>query len=369
MKKVLITILDGIGETSMPYNEFVLWRAKHCIDERQILVIIGNKQKKNYENNNGRLEIIQTERNIIKVRRKLNALIRRLKSEGVAFAIHLHQLKSASIAQLSMIGTGFRGKTVFTIHSTFTGYALHNKIQSYFNGLMARYVICVSNASYSKYPSSLKKMKGNRLMAIRNGVDIERIDEVVARSKRRKDDNHIRFIYVARLIPLKNHLFLMKVLNKVSPKVQFVFVGRDGDSGIMDMIKNANTGERVILTGQIQREEVFNLLNSSDAYISSSTLEGMPISVLEAMYCGLPAILSDIPQHKEIGGDSDFVTYLPRDLYKWVQIINEIVELSPEERERKGLESKKYVKDNFSLHVMHQKYDKIYETLRTCKNQ
>lgn len=366
MKRVLITILDGIGETSMPYNEFVLWRAKHCINEKQILVIIGNKQKVYDNNYAGRLEIIQTERNFIKVRRRLNALIRKLKSDGVEFAIHLHQLKSASIAQLSMIGTGFRKKTVFTIHSTFTGYALHNKIQSYFNGIMARYVICVSDASYTKYPSSLKRIKGDRVMAIRNGVDIDRINDVVTISKRRKDDDYVRFIYVARLIPLKNHIFLMKVIKKVSHKVQFVFVGRDGDSDIMNMIKNANMGERVVLTGQIPREEVFDLLNSSDAYISSSTLEGMPISVLEAMYCGLPAILSDIPQHKEIGGETDFVCYLPCDVDKWVQVINEIVELSPEERERKGIESKKYVKENFSLHVMHQNYDKLYKVLRQC---
>ena len=81
-----------------------------------------------------------------------------------------------------MLGTGFRKKTIFTVHSTFSGYALHNKIQSYFNGVMARYVACVSEASYAKYPKSLKQKKVDQIFAIRNGVDVDRIDGVLSES-------------------------------------------------------------------------------------------------------------------------------------------------------------------------------------------
>ena len=43
MEKVVITILDSITETSMPFNEFVLWRANHFKDERQVLIICNNQ--------------------------------------------------------------------------------------------------------------------------------------------------------------------------------------------------------------------------------------------------------------------------------------------------------------------------------------
>lgn len=43
MQKLLITILDCITETSMPFNEFVLYRANHFKDERQILSICNNQ--------------------------------------------------------------------------------------------------------------------------------------------------------------------------------------------------------------------------------------------------------------------------------------------------------------------------------------
>ena len=37
--RVLITILDNTTETSMPFNEFVLYRANHYPNEKQVLII------------------------------------------------------------------------------------------------------------------------------------------------------------------------------------------------------------------------------------------------------------------------------------------------------------------------------------------
>ncbi len=47
-------------------------------------------------------------------------------------------------------------------------------------------------------------------------------------------------------------------------------------------------------------DEVVPWLQACDLFVSASASEGMPLAVLEAISCGLPALLSDIPPHREI---------------------------------------------------------------------
>ena len=50
----------------------------------------------------------------------------------------------------------------------------------------------------------------------------------------------------------------------------------------------------------------------SDIFVSASLSEGLPNSVLEAGTAGLPMILSDIPQHREIwDSESEIVSFFP----------------------------------------------------------
>ena len=101
----------------------------------------------------------------------------------------------------------------------------------------------------------------------------------------------------------------------------------------------------------------------SDVYISSSTLEGLPVSTLEAMYCGLPAILSSIPQHKEIYDVCSSIELIPLELDIWVKMIKRYALLSNNERIKKGLICKDCANRYFSLKSMHEKYDLIYEKI------
>ena len=217
--------------------------------------------------------------------------------------IHIHQVQSGFLSEMAMLGTGFRKKTLFTVHSTFSGYKFHNKFLSFVNALFAFRITCVSNTSFQDYPKLIKRIKGNRILAIQNGVDIERIDEVSS-VENIDAHNYVNFIYVARLIPLKNHRFLVDVLSHCNDSVHFTFVGaEDPEQTIRKLAKELDVEDRITFTGLIPRNEVFEKLKGSDFYISPSTLEGLPVSVLEAMYCGLPCILSDIPQHREVAGD------------------------------------------------------------------
>lgn len=363
MDSVLITILDSITETSMPFNEFVLFRANHIQNERQLLIVCNKPKALPQVAIPDNLEVVYIGSNPLKWRRNLRKILSRYDKD--TYAIHLHQAGPSMKLLLVMVGTGFRKKVVFTVHSTFSGYKFYNKLRSYVDGLLSRYVVCCSHTSYDNYPNSLKKLKGERVMPIVNGVDTERIDTIL-KGKHKKEHDDVVFAYVARMIPLKNHQFLIDVAKRTTNRAKFLLIGKE-DKDIVKRIKDEGLAERFIITGLIPRNEVFERLLQSDVYVSTSTLEGLPVSVLEGMYAGLPAVLSDIPQHREVATGMEFVTLYPFEVDQWINAINEYANMTNEQLMSLGDKSRMYVKENFSLEAMHNKYCAVYDILKKYK--
>lgn len=360
--ETIITILNSTTETSMPFNEFVIWRARHYREQRQVLIVCDKKGVLPQVDIPVNVEIVRCSKKLSSIKNVIKETVKQCENEKYCYAIHLHQVESGLLSQLTLLGTGLRKKILFTTHNTFSGYPFHNKVRSYINGLFAHYVSVVSNSAYAEYPRSLKYIKGNRIIPIQNGVDTERIDNLLVSSPQ-KHEGRIIFVYVARMVPVKNHGFLLDVLKKVkNTKVCFEFIGAK-DENIEKRVKEEGLSDRVIMTGLIPRNEVFRKLQEAHYYISSSVLEGLPVSLLEGMYVGLPAIVSDIPQHAEISSDSPFISLLPLDVDLWVKNINDMTSLPITDIIERGKRAKKYVKENFSLERMHHQYDEIYNKI------
>lgn len=357
----IITILDAATETSMPFNEFVIWRAKHYGGQQQILIVCNKNKDLPQISIPANVKIIRCDKKIQSIRHAIQTVVNGCKQRGDRYALHLHHVDSGLWAQLALIGTGYRKKTLFTTHSTFSGYPFHNKIRSYFNGFFANYVSVVSNTAYDGYPSSLKGLKGKRVIAIQNGVDTERIDNLLDENLK-KEEGRVIFVYVARMVPVKNHHFLLDVLKGTDDKVCFEFIGAQ-DPEIVKRIEEEGLSDKVIMTGLIPREAVFKKLQEAHFYISSSTLEGLPVSLLEGMYAGLPAIVSNIPQHSEVAAGSRVVKLLPLDKETWQLNINHLASMPWESVAEWSRLSREYVREHFSLERMHRQYDDIYNKI------
>lgn len=361
----IITILDTTTETSMPFNEFVIWRANHYHDQRQVLIICSKKGVLPQIVIPSNVEIIRCSKTISSIRRALRTAVKSCNERSEHYVIHLHHVDSGMWAQIAMIGTGYRKKTLFTAHSTFSGYAFHNKVRSYFNGLCANFISVVSKSAYMCYPKSLKRLKNSRIMAIQNGVDTERIDKMMSKQQKKMSEKVI-FVYVARMVPIKNHHFLLDVLHHTDERVCFEFIGSIAPD-IKKRVEEEGLSERVIMTGLIPRDEVFLKLQEAHYYISSSILEGLPISLLEGMYSGLPAVVSNIPQHAEVASDSRLVKLLDLDVETWRMNVNHLASIQEELISEWGRKSREYVRNNFSLERMHRQYDEIYERIFQIK--
>jgi len=133
---------------------------------------------------------------------------------------------------------------------------------------------------------------------IPNGVDTNKFKPPL-----RHGDDGKTLLCVGRMSPQKNPLALVELMSKL-PWVKLVWAG-DGDlrPQVEAAIKEKNL-TNITLLGRVNQDIIPNLCAGADAYILTSYYEGQPLTVLEAMSCGLPCILSDIPNLNQLVKES-----------------------------------------------------------------
>lgn len=114
----------------------------------------------------------------------------------------------------------------------------------------------------------------------------------------------LKAVFVGRLVKEKGILDLLEAMAAV-PGVELTVAGdqlpsdRDGVRAQAQR-QAAGLGDRVRFTGMIDAQQVRSLLLDSDVLVLPSRREGLPISIIEAMACGLPIIATDIRGCREL---------------------------------------------------------------------
>src|SRR4029077_15439339 len=120
-------------------------------------------------------------------------------------------------------------------------------------------------------------------------------------------------LYVGRLAPLKDHCTLLQAVSLVRthhPDVRLWIVG-DGplEPSLRKLSDELGLNECVTFFGE--QADVSPFLLAADLFVSSSVTEGLPVSLLEAMSVGLPALVTDVGGMSEIARLSGAVTLVP----------------------------------------------------------
>lgn len=356
----ILTVVDSISTTSMPVNEFVLYRQRKGYQYRQAMIVCS-KEKDDV--------LIPDSIATFYVGNEVKAFrncLKDIKQECVdndeSLVCHLHGQKSALLFFWAARGLHLREHTLYTVHSTYSSRDLKYRLSSCACSLLARYANCVSYSAYTEYASWVKKIKGERMLAIQNGVDYDRIQEAVVGLPRHQDvaDVH-KLACVGRMIPIKNQQFLVKLMKHL-PDTQLLLIGKENDD-IKELAKTEGVADRVEMTGLLPRDDVFRKLNECGIYVSASLVEGMPVSVLEAMGMGLIPVLSDIAPHEEVAKGCMFIHTTPLVESEWVKTITEYQKLAARERNNLSDYLRNSIKQNFSLDTMHRSYNEIYKEL------
>ena len=143
---------------------------------------------------------------------------------------------------------------------------------------------------------------------IPNGVDRPEIvsaKEISELFGLKKDDY---ILFLGRLVPEKGIKYLIEAYEKIQTDKKLVIAGGASDSSEFanELNEMAKGNPNIIFTDFVQGTVLEQLYSNSYIYVLPSDLEGMPLSLLEAMSYGNCCLTSDIPECASVVGDCGF---------------------------------------------------------------
>lgn len=219
--------------------------------------------------------------------------------------IHYHAEGSCAMLWIPHI---FRKKIIVTIHgldwqrSKWGGLA--TKYIKFGEKLAAKYAneIIVLSKGVQQY---FKEIYNRDTNLIPNGVSAPIIREpnIIKEKYGLNKDEYILFL--ARIVPEKGLHYLIEAYSQINTDKKLVIAG--GASHTNDYLKEiekmANKDNRIIMTGFVQGKELEELFSNCYLYCLPSDVEGMPISLLEAMSYGCRCLVSDIEENIQVTED------------------------------------------------------------------
>jgi len=149
---------------------------------------------------------------------------------------------------------------------------------------------------------------GRETVFIPNGVERPEIiesKEITDLYNLKKDDY---ILFLGRLVPEKGIKYLIEAYKQIKTDKKLVIAGGASDSSeYTQEIKNmASDNPNIIFTGFVQGAVLEELYSNAYLYVLPSDLEGMPLSLLEAMSYGNCPVTSDIPECASVLGEYGF---------------------------------------------------------------
>ena len=130
-------------------------------------------------------------------------------------------------------------------------------------------------------------------------------DSVRMRDVHKPEDGKAHFITVGALLPVKGFDNLISAFAQSSlprDKWKLTIVGEGPEeSTLRTLITQNGLEQNITLSGRKSKEEVVEMLNRSDVFVSSSHLETFGVAALEAICCGVPVLSTDS------GGPREFI--------------------------------------------------------------
>ena len=199
------------------------------------------------------------------------------------------------------------------------------------------------------------------IYAVQNGVNTDfftPVDDEQKKNLRKQlglPINKKIYLVLGTLIPRKNNTIVIEAFQRLQMSDSLLlFVGEGFEE---DLLKNmADNNPNIVFAGVTKTPLVFQ--QASDILLSSSLREGLPNTVLEALSCGLPCILSDIGPHQEIIEGTDAGITFNKDSID--DLCRAVSESQKWDLKLKSKNARYLAESVFSVTALAEKYEQIY---------
>ncbi len=289
--------------------------------------------------------------------KQINAVRKKIKNLKPDI-VHTHLLFADRVGQISAFLAGIKNR-VSTLHSLDAPQSIKEKIQLKVSSFFTQEAIAVSE-SVKQFNISNHLYKSSKIRVIYNAPSFTLTH---VKDTTPKDSERTKFISLGRLHHLKEYASMINAVKLVIDQGRQITLDIFGAGNLEDSLQSEivklGLSQNVYLRGLTNN--VQEKLYQADYYISASSVEGQPLSVIEALSVGLPFVITSIPSHLEMLGNIEY-EYLaePKNPYSLAQAIIRILD----EKDYQKLStlslqlSKKYNQD-----TMLNDYTNLYKTM------
>lgn len=203
------------------------------------------------------------------------------------------------------------------------------------------------------------------IQVIPNAIELS----VFTPPRRRQHDGPVRLLFVGRFNAFKSVETLLEAVSCLKEmgvdNFELQLIG-DGErrSNLERLTAEKSLTRHVRFCGWVDRQAIVNRYRQADLFVTATTWEGMPNTVLEAMACGLPVVATRASGLEELVKDSvnGYLVAL-NDPEALAERLADLID-NPYERQRMGKESRKIAEQEFAWDYIAEQYVQIYEKIR-----
>lgn len=272
--------------------------------------------------------------------------------------VHTHTPNASLIVRLACRKVRKYGtKVIYTAHGFhfFKGAPLKNWLMYYpVEKICAKYTDVLITINQEDYAFAQKVMRAKQICYVPGvGIDLEKISGIQCNRDDVRDmigvpKECVLLLSIGELNRNKNHQIVLRALANIkNDNVHYAIAGVGNQQDmLLELSKTLGVENRFHLLGY--RTDALKLYRGADIFVFPSFREGLSVSLMEAMACGLPVVCSEIRGNvdlikKDVGG----YYFKPDDVRTLEKSLGKIIE-SPNLRIEFGNKNKKAI-ENFSL--------------------